>query len=112
MRKRDSVDERLRAKLIDVLCAIIEDWDQALAASILGNGLTQPDISRLRRGDAGYSVARLLRVIADRGYDIELHLKYMPRRLQRPRQEPMVSVIRYGPHNIPIAPPRDSAETP
>jgi hypothetical protein len=108
MRKRGRVDERLRERLIDVLCDVIDGWDQSSAAAMLGNGITQPDVSRLRRGDAGYSIGRLIRLIASQGYDIELHLKYMPRRrFAKPPEPPMVAVIRYGPHNIPILEARE-----
>jgi hypothetical protein len=51
-------------------------------------------MSVLRRGRGeGFSIARLLRAIAKRHYDIEVHL----RRIERPyiRHPATVSVIRY-----------------
>ena len=86
------IDHELRRLLIKELCTIIDGNSQYLAASLLG--LHQPQISALRRGrSAGFSVGRLLRLIAQRHYDVEVHL----RRIERPylRHPATVKVIRY-----------------
>src|SRR2546430_1262033 len=89
---RMRIDQELRRLLVKELCLIVEPYDQYLAASFLG--LQQPDVSALRRSRAeGFSIGRLLRAIARRHYDVEVHL----RRIQRPylRHPASVAVIRY-----------------
>jgi predicted XRE-type DNA-binding protein len=89
-----SLDPELKRQLARELCAIINGWSQVAAAGLLR--LRQPHISRLRRGHtAGFSVSRLLRLIADEGYNIEIHLRVIPRRFELPRKLPTVSIIRY-----------------
>jgi len=82
------------------------DCDQYYAAAMCG--LTQPDVSALRRGRGrGFSIGRLLRVIAHQGYSVEIHLRVLPRRFAQPRAEPTVTVVRYDHFGRPI--PRGTA---
>jgi predicted XRE-type DNA-binding protein len=84
----------LKAALARELCAIMEGWSQDGAASMLG--LRQQNMSLLRRGELGiFSINRLLRLIASRGYNLEIVLREMPRKIGRPRPEPTVRVTRY-----------------
>ena len=90
----------LRRLLVDELCAIMEGWTQYYAASLLG--LRQPHVSRLRRGEtAGFTVDRLVRLIASQGYHVEVRLTAMERRFGRPRTEPEVRVLRFDRFGMP-----------
>ena len=94
------VGSELRRLLVEELCAIIEGWTQCDAASLLG--LRQPQVSRLRRGvTAGFSVDRLVRLIASQGYHVEVRLTAMERRFGNPRPEPEVRVLRFDRHGMP-----------
>jgi predicted XRE-type DNA-binding protein len=88
------IDHELRQLLVEELCRIIDGYDQYLAASFLG--LHQPQISALRRGRCeGFSIGRLLRLIAKRHYNIEIHFRRIERPNAYPRQHPTVSIVRY-----------------
>jgi len=96
------VDHELRRLLVAELCAIVDGIDQYGAAALLR--LHQPHISALRRGrGAGFSVSRLLRLIAAQGHDIEVQLRLNPRRFATPRKLPSVSVVRYDRYGRPLA---------
>ena len=99
------LDHQLRQLLIKELCATVDGYDQYQAASFLG--LRQPQISALRRGRGdGFSIGRLLRLIAKRHYNIEVHLRRIERPLATPRDHPTVSVIRYNRYGL-VAKPGD-----
>jgi len=87
------IDHELRIALAKELCAIIKGYTQANAAALLR--LTQPQISALRRGQyAGFSVGRLLRLIAGQHYNIEIRLKRMDRPFAAPYKQPTLLVSR------------------
>jgi predicted XRE-type DNA-binding protein len=93
------IDEQLRRELGRELCGMIDGWIQAEAAELLH--LNQPKISALRRGDyAGFSIGRLIRLIASRGYNIEVHLKPIHRRFAQPRKLPTLTVVRYDTYGV------------
>ena len=84
----------LKSQLARELCAIMNGWSQVGAAGMLN--VRQQDVSRIRRGElAGFSVGRLLRLIARRHYHVEVHLKLIPRPFAQPREVPGVRVFRY-----------------
>ena len=90
----------LRRLVAEELCEIMEGWTQCDAASLLG--LRQPQVSRLRRGVTdGFSVDRLLRLIASQGYHVELRLTAMERPFGNPRPQPEVRVLRFDSHGMP-----------
>jgi predicted XRE-type DNA-binding protein len=90
-------NQELKQLLASELCAIMQGWDQYHFASMLG--IHQPDVSALRHGrTAGFSTDRLIRLIAERGYHVEVVLREMPRRSGTPRIEATVSVQRYDRH--------------
>lgn len=94
------VGGELRRLLVEELCAIMEGWTQYDAASLLG--LRQPHISRLRRGvTAGFSIDRLVRLIASQGYHVEVRVTAMGRRFGKPRPEPEVRVLRFDRYGMP-----------
>ena len=94
------VGAELRRLLVDELCAIMEGWTQYYAAALLG--LRQPHVSRLRRGEtAGFTVDRLVRLIASQGYHVEVRLTAMERRFGRPRPEPEARVLRFDRYGMP-----------
>ena len=69
MRVETVVKEQLAAELI----GMFEDWTQVHISAALH--LPQGDVSLLRRGRlSGFSVARLLRCFAWRGYNVEVRL--------------------------------------
>ena len=88
------IDEELKQLLAAELCAV---WDgnQYHVAAMLR--IHQPDVSALRRGQlAGFSVQRLIRLIADRRYNVEVTFRQLPRPvLGAPRASPTVTVQRY-----------------
>lgn len=66
----------LKARLVDRIDGIIRDrrLTQAKAAALLG--ISQPDVSRLLRGNfREYSVERLLRLLTLIGRDVEIHIR-------------------------------------
>lgn len=96
------VGRELRRLLMEELCAIIEGWTQYDAASLLGPGLRQPHVSRLRRGvTTGFSIDRLVRLIAGQGYHVEVRLTAMERRFGKPQPEPEVRVLRFDRYGMP-----------
>lgn len=99
--------------MIAELCALYDGCKQYYAAAMLR--LTQPQVSALRRGRGdGFSVGRLLRLIASQGYNIEIHLKVLPRRYAKPRPTPSVTLVRYDHYDRPIgklSPARAGAAT-
>jgi predicted XRE-type DNA-binding protein len=105
----DRVDQELQRQLARELCAIMQGWPQALAASLLG--IHPPDVSALRRGRHGvFSVARLIRLIARQGYHVEVRLEQMPRRfpdLGSPRPLPTISVVRIDRFGRTLTPVKD-----
>jgi predicted XRE-type DNA-binding protein len=91
------INQELKRLLASELCAIMAAWDQYHFASMLG--IHQPDVSALRHGrTAGFSTDRLIRLIAERGYNVEVVLREMPRRYGTPRIEATVAVQRYDRH--------------
>lgn len=96
------VDQELKRLLAAELCAIVDGRTQVEAAALLW--LRQPQISALRRGTtAGFSVGRLTRLVAAQGYNLELHLRLIPRRFALPKKLPRVSVVRYDRFGRPTA---------
>jgi predicted XRE-type DNA-binding protein len=90
-------DTQLKTKLARELCAIMDGWTQAEAASVMR--LHQSELSRLRNGQLErFSVARLIRLVAARRYNIEVLLKPIPRPFAKPTVKPAVTVIRYDSH--------------
>ena len=88
------MEEDLKLQLARELRAIMDGWSQVRAAGTLN--LRQQDVSRIWRGNlAGFSVARLLRLIAERHYHIEIHLRAIPRPFAQPREFPTVRIFRY-----------------
>ena len=86
--------QELKELLARELCAMIEGWTQDDAASVMG--LHQSQLSRIRNGKLeGFSASRLISLIAARGYNVEIHLKPIPRRLAQPYPKPSVAVVRY-----------------
>jgi predicted XRE-type DNA-binding protein len=88
-----SIAEQLRQQLADELCKITAGWStyEAMAAMRL-----RPErISELRHGNlARFSIARLVRLIAMHGYDVELALRPKARPAVA-RQQPSATVLRY-----------------
>lgn len=97
-----AVDEALRGLLAEELCAIIDGWSQIDAAGLLR--VQQPVISRLRNGRvSGFSIGRLLRLIARQRHDIEVRLcAYGPHQGRRP---PTVTVTRTDMFGMPAKQP-------
>jgi predicted XRE-type DNA-binding protein len=72
----DAESHLLKAQLVARIDEIIRDRDltQTEAAKLLG--LSQPDVSRLLRGNfRDYSIERLLRLLTDLGRDIEIVIR-------------------------------------
>jgi predicted XRE-type DNA-binding protein len=85
--------DELKERLAEELLALLDGWDQTDAAAQVG--LRQPDISLLRSGRLErFSVGRLLRLIAARGYHIEIALRPVGRPTVK-RVTPSGSVQRY-----------------
>jgi predicted XRE-type DNA-binding protein len=88
------MEQELKLQLARELRAIMDGWSQVRAAGTLN--LRQQDVSRIWRDDlAGFSVGRLLRIIAERFYHIEIHLRAIPRPFAQPREFPTVTIFRY-----------------
>jgi predicted XRE-type DNA-binding protein len=88
------MDQELKRQLARELRAIMDGWSQVGAAGMLD--LRQQDVSRLWHGNlAGFSVGRLLRLIAERHYHVEIHLRTIPRPFAQPRELPTVRIFRY-----------------
>lgn len=75
------------------MCEIIRGWTLSEAVAVMG--VRPSRISELRHGKlAGFSIARLLQLIALHGYDVELALR--PRKpAPRAMQGPSACVVRY-----------------
>lgn len=94
-------DSELNSQLVRQLCDIVAGWTQYDAGALLH--IHQSEISRLRRGEySRFSIARLMRLIAARGFNLELHLKPIARPFAKPRQLPTVSIVRYDDYSRPI----------
>ena len=103
-------DEELKMLLMRELCAILDGWSQVEAAASMD--LHQSELSRLRRGAASrFSISRLIRLIADRGYNIELRVSAMQKRFGSPRPMPTVSVVRFDRYGMPSPNVRTSNPT-
>lgn len=86
-------DQALKAQLARVLCEILDGWSQCEAAALVQ--VHQSELSRLRNNDlARFSVDRLIRLVAERGYDVRVELQPIPRWFANPRPRPAVSVVR------------------
>lgn len=87
------VDLQLKQHLARELCAIIDGWTVIQAAMCLG--LYPARISELRHGNlARFSIARLVRLIADRGYDIDVAIRPTKPPVRVPRRA-NATVVRY-----------------
>ena len=88
------MEEELKLQLALELRAIMDGWSQVGAAGMLD--LRQQDVCRIWRGNlAGFSVGRLLRLIAGCHYLVEIHLRAIPRPFAKPRELPTVRIFRY-----------------
>ena len=88
------LEQELKQQLARELCAILDGYSQTDAAAILG--VRQSDLSRMQSGHlARFSTARLLNFISRRRYDIEIHLRAIPRPYATPHRVPAIVVIRY-----------------
>jgi predicted XRE-type DNA-binding protein len=88
------MEEDLKLALARELRAIMDGWSQVGAAGMLD--LRQQDVCRLWRGEVtGFSVARLLRLIAKRHYHVDIHLRAIARPFAKPREFPVARVFRY-----------------
>jgi predicted XRE-type DNA-binding protein len=86
-------DQELKAQLARALCEILDGWNQCEAAALLQ--VHQSELSRLRNNDlARFSVDRLVRLVAARGYDVRVELQPIPQWFANPRPRPTVSVVR------------------
>jgi len=83
--KLDHPEEVLaKAKIVDAIGDLIADRkiNQQGAAKLVG--LTQPQISRLMRGDTReFSYERLMRVLTALGQDVEITIRRAPRTRKR-----------------------------
>jgi len=88
------IEQDLKTQLARELCAIVDGWSQIEAAALLYTH--QSELSRLRRGDLRrFSVKRLLRLTSALWYDVEVHLKPMPRPFGSPSPKSTATVVRY-----------------
>src|SRR5688572_12991939 len=103
--RAEHIIDQLKEQLANELLDLVDGWDQTEAAALVG--MRQPDISLLRAGRLErFSVGRLLRLIASRGYHIEIALKPIGRPTVT-RQTPAAVVQRYDGVGQPI----DEAES-
>ena len=100
MRGAGYIVDQLKEQLAEELLDLLDGWDQTEAGALVG--LRQPDISLLRAGRLErFSVGRLLRLIAARGYHIEIALKPIGR--PRVTRDPPAAVVqRYDDLGKPI----------
>lgn len=90
----DSVDLRLRGLLARELCALFEGWKSA--EIVARTGMYPSRVSELCNGKlARFPVARLVQLINDRGYDIEIALR-PTRKPPRAAIKPALTLVRYG----------------
>ena len=88
------MEHELKRQLARELCAILDGWSQHEAAAL--SHTHQSELSRLRRGDLRrFSVARLLRLISNCHYKIDVQLRAIPRPYGTPGMSPMATVARY-----------------
>ena len=86
-----SFTHELRLQLARHVCAIIGGWPQNEACVLVR--LSQPDISRLRAGDAQrFTADRLLRAIAHSGHHVSISIRAMQKRF---KETPTITVLRY-----------------
>jgi predicted XRE-type DNA-binding protein len=81
LRLRKPHEERAKAKLVERICAVIDDrgLTQTQAAKVLG--MDQPKISALVCGKLdGFSAGRLFRILHDLGQEVEVIVKATRRR--------------------------------
>lgn len=100
MRAAEHVIDQLKEQLATELLDLLDGWDQTEAGALVG--VRQPDISLLRAGHLErFSVGRLLRLIASRGYHIEIALRPVGRPTVT-RHKPAAVVRRYDQIGEPI----------
>ena len=81
----------LRLELARHVCAIIHGWPQNEACVLVR--LSQPDISRLRAGEAQrFTADRLLDAIAHSGHHVSISIHAMQKRF---KEKPTITVLRY-----------------
>jgi predicted XRE-type DNA-binding protein len=86
-----SFTHELRLQLARHVCAIVRGWPQNEACVLVR--LSQPDISRLRAGDAQrFTADRLLRAIAHSGHHVSISISAMQKRF---KETPTITVLRY-----------------
>lgn len=89
-------EHELKEQLARELCVILGGDRRDFAAACVD--ADPSELSRLRHGDLRrFSLARIVRYIARAGYDIDVHLKKMPRLEEhpKPRRRPVSTVVRY-----------------
>jgi predicted XRE-type DNA-binding protein len=97
------LEQDLKQQLARELCAIFHGHIQINAAAILG--VHQSELSHLRCGHLRrFSIARLLRFISQQAYDVEIHLRAIPRPYATPRRMPEFNVTRYDRYGQPVGP--------
>ena len=95
-----SFTHELRLQLARHVCEIIRGWPQNEACVLVR--LSQPDISRLRAGDAQrFTADRLLRAIARSGNHVSISIHAMQKRF---KETPTVTVLRYDRYGRQIEP--------
>jgi predicted XRE-type DNA-binding protein len=83
------LDQQLKQQLAREFCAIVDGWSASQVAARAG--IYPARVSELRNGKvAGYSISRLITMIAKFGYDIEIAI--------RPTKRPII--IRQGPTTV------------
>ena len=104
--KTPGLDHELKVQLARELCAIMDGY--SLLSGALHLNTHESELSRLRRGDLRrFSLTRIIRYIARAGYDIEVHLKRVPRLEERPRPrlQPRSTIVRYDYYGLVVTPP-------
>lgn len=97
---RDTFDEQLKRQLARELCAIVDGW--TLGEVTARTGTDPARMSALRHGRvAGFSISRLVRMIGQHGYDIELALR-PTRPPKREWNHPSAKVVRYDRFDRPL----------
>lgn len=96
------IDEQLKRQLARELCAIVDGW--TLGEVVARTGIDPARMSALRHGKvAGFSISRLVRMIASHGYDVELVLRPM-KPPARQWKRPSATVVRYDRFNRRLTP--------
>ena len=97
------LEQELKQQLARELCGILHGVNQCDAAAILH--VHQSEMSHLRNGNLRrFSIARLLHFVSRQSYDIEVHLRRIPRPCATPRPVPVITVTRYDRHGRPVRP--------